>query len=63
MAIIFILSLAGCSGKTMPVGLLKKEGIAPYELTERDSFILDILDMESNSKLINFNAPEEAAGL
>jgi len=60
---ILIITLVGCSNKTDSPKILNKEGIAPYELSESENYILQSFGMDGNSKIISFNAPKEAITL
>ena len=53
---------AGCADTNAP-GLSGKEGIAPYEYTERETSILRAFGLESTSQLLTFRAPKEAQAL
>lgn len=61
--IIIIMSLVACSNKTDSPKLLTEEGIAPYELSESEKYILQSFGMEDNSQIISFHAPKEAITL
>ncbi len=64
--LVFILMLtllvAGSRKSDLP-RILKKEGIAPYELSESEKYILQSFNMMGNSQIISFNAPKEAITL
>jgi hypothetical protein len=51
--------LAACSNNSE----LKSEGITPYELTDREKRLLQSFDLENNSQIIEFNAPQKAISL
>lgn len=51
--------LATCSNNSE----LKSEGITPYELTDREKRLLQSFDLENNSQIIEFNAPQKAISL
>ena len=58
-----IVTLAACSrGSDLPK-TLAKEGIAPYELSDSEKYILQSFDMYSTSQIISFHAPKEAISL
>ena len=63
LLITIILTLSACSGKTDSPKLLSKEGIAPYELSESEKYILQSFGMDGTSQMIAFNAPKEAINL
>lgn len=60
---IIIVTLTACSGKADSPKLLTKEGIAPYELSESENYILQSFGMGGTSQIISFNAPKEAISL
>lgn len=55
--------LITCSYNTDSPKLLTKEGIAPYDLSESEKYILQSFGMEENSQIISFHAPKEAITL
>lgn len=55
--------LVACSNKTDVPKLLTKEGIAPYNLSESEKYILQAFEMEGSSQIISFHAPKEATTL
>lgn len=65
MILIFTIamSLVSCSNKAGSPKLLTKEGVAPYELSESEKYILQSFGMENNSQIISFHAPKEAVTL
>jgi len=63
LVFIITLSSVACSSKTNSPKLLNKEGVAPYELSESEEYILRSFGMENNSHIISFNAPKEAITL
>lgn len=56
-----LLTLSGCRNE--PGKTLSKEGIAPYELSDEEKYILDSFGMTGTSQMISFHAPEEAITL
>lgn len=60
---IMIVTLTACSGKADSPKLLTKEGIAPYELSESENYILQSFGMEGTSQIVSFNAPKEVISL
>ena len=54
---------SGCSNKTQVGKPLNKEGVAPYELSESDTYLLESLGLEGNTNIISFKAPKGAKGL
>ena len=52
-----------CSNKTEVVKLLDKEGIAPYELSEHDTYLLQALPIQGDIGIISFKAPKAANSL
>jgi len=59
LAATMTIMLAACSDNSG----LKSEGIAPYELNDREKHLLQSFDLEDNSQIIEFNAPEKAISL
>ncbi|MDD4729283.1 MAG: hypothetical protein PHN55_11110 [Dysgonamonadaceae bacterium] len=57
------MALVACSNETDTPKLLTIEGIAPYELSESENYILQSFGMEGTSQIISFNAPKEAISL
>lgn len=58
------MALGACSGTSTECDFkLEKEGIAPFELTERESILLQSFGMQNNSQIISFKAPKEAISL
>ncbi len=45
------------------IGALDQAGIAPYELTERETYLLQSLGMETYSQILSYRAPEGARSL
>lgn len=60
---IMIVTLTACAGKDDSLKPLTKEGIAPYELSESENYILQSFGMEGTSQVISFHAPKEAISL
>ena len=60
---IIMMMLAACSSKTNLPKHLSKEGIAPYELSESESYILQSFGMDKNSQMFSFKAPKEVISL
>lgn len=64
LLLIGILAMAtGCADKTALPKLPKEEGIAPYELTKGESYVLQAFNLDTKAKIIAFNAPHEAFGV
>lgn len=63
LLIMMIVTLSACSNKSDSPKLLSKEGIAPYELSESEKYILRSFGMDDTSQIIAFNAPKEAISL
>lgn len=57
------MALVACSNKIDTPNLLTKEGVAPYELSVSEKYILQSFGMEDNSQIISFHAPKEAITL
>lgn len=56
-------ALTACSGSAGMPKYLSEEGIAPYELSEGEKYILQSFGMEGASQVISFNAPKDALSL
>ncbi len=66
MATAAVLLLAACSRtpQASPVPRpLDREGVAPYSLTEEETYLLRAFGMEGDAQLLAFRAPQEAASL
>lgn len=65
VGLLFIITmiLVACSSKTDSPKLLSKEGIAPYELSESEHYLLQSFGMDDTSQIISFHAPKEAISL
>lgn len=57
------MTLVGCLGNKDELTLLNKEGIAPFELTKREAYLLQSFGLDNNAQIIAFNAPKEALTL
>ncbi|SHF20402.1 hypothetical protein SAMN02745784_03154 [Tissierella praeacuta DSM 18095] len=58
-----VMSLVACSKEINSSKLLRKEGVIPYQLSEKEKYILQAFGMEGNSQIISFHAPKEAITL
>ena len=63
LLITVIVPLSACSSKTNSPKIISKIGIAPYELSENEKYILQSFGMSDNSQIITFNAPKEARSI
>ncbi len=63
LLIMTVVMLGACSSETDGVKRLSKEGIAPYELSESEKYLLRSFGMEGTSQIIAFHAPKEAISL
>lgn len=67
--LIIAVILAACSNNgdssnsLLSHNLSTKEGVQPYNLSEREKYLLQSFAMEGNSQIISFNAPKEAITL
>lgn len=61
LATVFL--LAAGSNTTDSPNAQVKEGIAPYELSENEKYVLQSFGMEDNAQILAFHAPEEATAL
>lgn len=55
--------LTACAGSGELPRLPAKEGVAPYELSESEQYILEAFDMAGTSQILSFKAPEAAVAL
>lgn len=58
-----VVMLAACSNKSDLPTTLDEEGIAPYELSDSEKYILQSFGMDDTSQIISFHAPKEAKSL
>lgn len=58
-----ILTLTACSGTEVSSNVPEKEGIAPYELSEKEQNLLASFGITDNAQILSFCAPMEAAAL
>lgn len=58
-----MVTLAACSNKSDLPMTLDEEGIAPYELSDSEKYILQSFGMDGTSQIISFHAPKEANSL
>lgn len=66
MLCICMLAFAGCSNTEDTADnstndgakYLDKEGIAPYDLSEGEEYILNVMNIKSKADLVSYNAPE-----
>lgn len=63
LLIMTVVMLGACSSETDRAKRLSKEGIAPYELSESEKYLLRSFGMEGTSQIIAFHAPKEAISL
>ena len=56
-------SAAGCEAASDFDGGLSQEGIAPFELTEREEYILESLGLSDTARIFSFRGPDQAASL
>lgn len=63
LVLVSAVAFASCSNEFITPHLLTKEGIAPYEFTKNEKYILQSFGMDSNSQMIIFHAPQEAISL
>ena len=62
LLVVLAMSLAACSNSTN-TKTENKEGVYPYELSEREENILQAFGMGGNSQILSFRAPSEAISL
>lgn len=58
-----MVTLAACSNKSDLPMTLDEEGIAPYELSDSEKYILQSFGMDGTSQIISFHAPKETNSL
>lgn len=63
LLLVMTVTLGACASKADSPKLLDQEGIAPYEYSEREKYVLQSFGMEDTSQIITFHAPKEAIGL
>lgn len=63
LTITMIMTVSACSNDTGAAKLLDKEGVAPYELSENDTYLLQSLALEGDVNIISFKAPNTAKTL
>lgn len=63
LSFLVTLLVGACSNSEYEPKLLKKEGIAPYELSQRDEYLLQSFGLANLSELLLYNAPKEAITL
>ncbi|AOT71236.1 hypothetical protein [Geosporobacter ferrireducens] len=63
LIIVIIMVFSACSNNTGTPKLLSKEGVAPYELSESDTYLLQSLGLEKDTNIISFKAPKTARSL
>ncbi|MTI70552.1 MAG: hypothetical protein FH751_09920 [Firmicutes bacterium] len=63
LVIVMIMFFSACSSNTGTLKLLNKEGVAPYELSERDTYLLQSLGLDKDTNIISFKAPKTAKSL
>ncbi|MEO4055451.1 hypothetical protein AAFN87_18795 [Solibacillus sp. CAU 1738] len=54
---------SACSNNTDIPKSLSKEGVAPYELSESDTYLLESLGLEKDTNIVSFKAPKTAKSL
>lgn len=57
------IALSACSNNTGIPKLLSKEGVAPYDLSESDTYLLESLGIEKDTNILSFKAPKTAKSL
>lgn len=69
MLCVCVLAFAGCSNTENPTDndtaaqgakYLEKEGIAPYELSEGEEYILNVMNIKKDTLLVSYNATENS---
>lgn len=63
LVIVLTIVFSACSNNTVAPKLLSKEGVAPYKLSESDTYLLKSLGLETDTNIISFKAPKTAKSL
>ncbi|HIW34538.1 MAG TPA: hypothetical protein IAA29_17320 [Candidatus Paenibacillus intestinavium] len=63
LTIAMVMTISSCSNDTGTQKLLDKEGVAPFELSENDTFLLQSLALVGDVNIISFKAPKIAKTL
>lgn len=64
LILVIVMLFSTCSNDNISTTrLLNKEGVAPYELSESDLYLLKSLGLERNTKILTFKAPKSAKSL
>lgn len=63
LVMVLTIVLSACSNNTDSPKILNKEGVAPYELSESDTYLLTSLGLEMDTNIISFKAPKTAKSL
>jgi len=63
LVIISSIVFSACSNNTEMPKSHTKEGVAPYELTESDTYLLRSLGLEKEINIVSFKAPKTAKSL
>ncbi|WP_211263245.1 hypothetical protein [Lysinibacillus contaminans] len=63
LVIVSTIVFSACSNNTDIPKSLSKEGVAPYELSESDTYLLESLGLEKDTNIVSFKAPKTARSL
>lgn len=63
LVIVLAIVFSACSNNTDIPKLVSKEGIAPYELSESDTYLLESFGLEQDANILSFKAPKTARSL
>ena len=64
LPLVLLLCLCACAHKAAELPKLPDEtGIAPYDLSEEESYLLQALGLENSAKVFAFRAPEETVSI
>jgi len=63
LSVAIMLLLSACTSKRSAPKMLSKEGIAPYELSKSDIYLLQSLGLDLNTNIISFKAPQNTKSL
>lgn len=63
LLLITTVMLSACSGSSDGSKTMRKEGVAPYELSAGEKQLLQFFCMEDTSQILSFKAPKEAVAL
>lgn len=63
MMLILLIGLPACSAGAAGPKQLRKEGLAPYDLSEGEQHIIESFGLDETAQILSFKAPKEAISL